>query len=190
AQTELASQRLDELELLQGDDAAPLASSNAARLRALLSMARGDRPGATRAFAKAWELARGLRAPMVLAQLEMDEARFLRQNGRRKQALARLRSAGARLAALGARPYSRLCDEELIRCQSPPQPEEAGRELGLTAAELAVARAVGRGLTNKEAANELYVSVKTVEFHLSHIYLKLDVRSRRELARLLEGPGP
>ena len=51
-----------------------------------------------------------------------------------------------------------------------------------------MARAVGRGLTNKETADELYVSVKTIEFHLSHIYMKLDIRSRRELARLLEDP--
>ena len=50
-------------------------------------------------------------------------------------------------------------------------------------------RAVGRGLANKETTNELYVSVKTIEFHLSRIYMKLDIRSRSELARLLEEPG-
>ena len=46
----------------------------------------------------------------------------------------------------------------------------------------------GQGPTNKEAATELYVSVKTVEHHLSNIYMKLGVRSRRELARALETP--
>ena len=191
-QIDLAAQRLGELEQLQGDDASPLASVNTARLRALLSMARGDRAAASRAFAAAWQHASGLRVPLVLAQLEMDEARFLRQSGQRKRALARLRSASARLAALGARPYAQLCDQELARCQAQPPPDQTRRELGLSTAEFAVARAVGRGLTNKEAADELYLSVKTIEFHLSHIYMKLDIRSRRELARLLEDPeqGP
>jgi DNA-binding NarL/FixJ family response regulator len=187
-QIELAAQRLGKLEQLQGDDASPLASAITARLRALLSMARGDRAAASRAFAAARMHASGLRVPLVLAQLEMDEARFLRQSGQRKRALVRLRSASARLAALGARPYAQLCDQELARCQARPRPGETRRELGLSTAEFAVARAVGRGLTNKEAADELYLSVKTIEFHLSHIYMKLDIRSRRELARLLEEP--
>jgi DNA-binding NarL/FixJ family response regulator len=186
AEVELAAQRLSELELLQGDGASPLACTNVARLRALLSMARGDRTATYRAFSEAWGHASGLRAPLVVAQLEMDEARFLGQNGHQKRALARLRSAATRLAALGARPYAQLCDQELARYQAPPRPDGPPREFGLTPAEFAVAHAVGRGLTNKEAATELYVSVKTIEFHLSHIYTKLDVRSRRDLARLLE----
>ena len=188
-QIDLAAQRLGELEQLQGDDASPLASACTARLRALLSTARGDRAAASRAFADAWKHASGLRVPLVLAQLEMDEARFLRHSGQRKRALARLRSASARLAALGARPYAQLCDQELARCQAQPRPGETRRELGLSTAEFAVARAVAKGLTNKEAAGELYLSVKTIEFHLSHIYMKLGIRSRRELARLLENPG-
>ena len=92
-QIDLAAQRLGELEQLQGDGASPLARASTARLRALLSMARGDRAAASRAFADAWQHASGLRVPLVLAQLEMDEARFLRQSGQRKRALARLRSA-------------------------------------------------------------------------------------------------
>ncbi len=187
-QPELAALRLGELEQLQGDDASPLAGASTARLRALLSMARGDRAAASRAFAAAWQHASGLRVPLVLAQLEMDEARFLRQSGQRNRALARLRSASARLAALGAGPCAQLCDQELARCQARPPPGETRRELGLTTAEFAVACAVGRGLTNKEAADELYLSVKTIEFHLSHIYMKLDIHSRRELARLLGKP--
>jgi len=188
AQPELAAQRLGELEQLQGDGASPLASASTARLRALLSMAQGDRAAASRAFAAAWKHASGLRVPLVLAQLEMDEARFLRHSGQRKRALELLRSASARLAALRAGPYAQLCDQELARCQAQPQPGQTRRELGLTAAEFAVARAVAKGLTNKEAADELYLSVKTIEFHLSHIFMKLGIHSRRELARLLEEP--
>ncbi|WP_456505586.1 response regulator transcription factor [Arthrobacter sp. UYCu723] len=53
---------------------------------------------------------------------------------------------------------------------------------GLTAQEQAVAKLVSGGLSNKEAASELYVSVKTVQYHLTRIYSKLGIRSRSELA--------
>ncbi len=85
-QIDLAAQHLGELEQLQGDGAAPLACASTARLRALLSMARGDRAAASQAFAAAWQHASGLRVPLVLARLEMDEARFLRQGGQRAEA--------------------------------------------------------------------------------------------------------
>ena len=52
-------------------------------------------------------------------------------------------------------------------------------------AELAVARLVATGLTNREVASQLYVSVKTVEYHLRNSYIKLDITSRRALAELL-----
>ena len=57
--------------------------------------------------------------------------------------------------------------------------------LGLSRAELAVARLVATGLTNKEVASELYVSVKTVEYHLRNCFMKLDITSRRALAALV-----
>ena len=55
----------------------------------------------------------------------------------------------------------------------------------LTPQELQIARAVGRGLNNIEAAAALFVSRKTVEAHLTRAYRKLGVRSRTELTRLL-----
>ena len=58
----------------------------------------------------------------------------------------------------------------------------AGATLGLSATELAVARLVAAGRSNREAAAELYVSVKGIEFHLSNIFAKLGIRSRRALA--------
>jgi DNA-binding CsgD family transcriptional regulator len=57
--------------------------------------------------------------------------------------------------------------------------------LGLSRAELAVARLAASGLTNREVAGQLYVSVKTVEYHLRNSYIKLDITSRRALAALL-----
>jgi DNA-binding CsgD family transcriptional regulator len=57
----------------------------------------------------------------------------------------------------------------------------------LSQAERRVADAVGQGMTNREAAASLFLSVKTVDFHLQQIYRKLAVRSRTELAVLLHG---
>ena len=53
----------------------------------------------------------------------------------------------------------------------------------LTAQEQEVARLVARGATNKEVAASLFVSAKTIEFHLGNVYRKLGIRSRTELAR-------
>jgi DNA-binding NarL/FixJ family response regulator len=61
----------------------------------------------------------------------------------------------------------------------------------LTAQELAVAQLVARGLSNRQVASELFVSVKTVQFHLTRIYSKLRIRSRVELAATYAAPpGP
>jgi DNA-binding NarL/FixJ family response regulator len=58
--------------------------------------------------------------------------------------------------------------------------------LTLTERELSVAYVVAGGRTNQEAAAELYVSQKTVEYHLSHIYAKLGISSRRQLGQALQ----
>jgi DNA-binding NarL/FixJ family response regulator len=58
------------------------------------------------------------------------------------------------------------------------------REQGLTAAEQRVAALVAEGRTNKEVAAALFLGERTVETHLSHVYSKLGVRSRTELARV------
>jgi len=58
----------------------------------------------------------------------------------------------------------------------------------LTPAERGVAELAARGLANKEIAQEMVVSVKTVEFHLSNTYAKLGIRSRTQLAARLAAP--
>ena len=59
------------------------------------------------------------------------------------------------------------------------------REEGLTAAERRVADLVAEGRTNREVAAALFLGERTVASHLTHIYAKLGVRSRTELARRL-----
>jgi DNA-binding CsgD family transcriptional regulator len=60
----------------------------------------------------------------------------------------------------------------------------------LTPSELRVGRLAAGGRTNREIAQELFVSVRTVEAHLRGIFAKLDVRSREELSDRLAAPGP
>jgi DNA-binding CsgD family transcriptional regulator len=87
--------------------------------------------------------------------------------------------------ALGARPWEERVRLALGRPRStPPRPALASV---LTEGELRVALAVGRGLTNREAAGQLALSPKTVDAHLQAIYRKLGVRSRTELALLVAG---
>ena len=78
---------------------------------------------------------------------------------------ARFRQARDHMAALGARPHVAACERELALCGAEIRPEQRP-PWNLTASELAVARLVCTGRSNREVAADLYVSVKAVEFHL------------------------
>ncbi|NMO93465.1 AAA family ATPase [Actinomycetospora sp. TBRC 11914] len=155
-------------------------SLDAARLRGLLAEAAGDPAAARAAFeaglaAAAWG---GGAAPLARARLEIELGRRLVTAGERRTGVDLLRAARDRLAALGAAPFLADCEELLHAAGLTPSPEEA---LGLTAHEDAVVALVVRGLTNREVAQELFVSPRTVAYHLSNVYAKLGVTSRAEL---------
>ena len=185
-----AGTALAELEAALSPAGLPSARVAAARLRGDLALAAGDQAAAAAAFEAAWRRAQGLRMPLVLAQLEISDARRLRAAGQPQTAVARLRSARQRLITLGARPYLQACDRELAAAGAPVEPETAPAFVGLTPAEQAVARLVATGRTNRQTAAELYVSVKTVESHLGHIYAKLGIRSRNDLITRISAPQP
>ncbi len=103
----------------------------------------------------------------------------LRRARRKREARDRLDAALAAFAELGAAAIEARARDERERL--------SGRrtETGLTPTESRVAELVAQGLSNKQVAAELVVSVKAVEAHLTRIYAKLGVRSRAELARAL-----
>jgi DNA-binding NarL/FixJ family response regulator len=101
----------------------------------------------------------------------------LRRAGQRSAAADVLCGGHDRLVAAGAAPWAALAAHELDRVAP-------GRSTGeLTPTEVSVAELVVAGRRNREIAAELYVSVATVEAHLTRMYRKLGVRSRTELAR-------
>ncbi|MET7987495.1 AAA family ATPase [Streptomyces sp. NPDC005281] len=169
-----------------------------ARLTGQLAEARGRPRDALDAYgqalADATAVPPGTRAddsPLHLALLEQAHGRTLLASGSgpRREAAAWLNAARDRFAALRAAPFVRRCEADLAVGGLGTPREAPGRRSSLTERELSVAYAVAGGLTNQEAAAELYVSQKTVEYHLSRIYTKLAISSRRALAAALDSEG-
>jgi DNA-binding CsgD family transcriptional regulator len=108
---------------------------------------------------------------------------LLRRTGARRAAIEQLRTAHAGLTALGAAPFLAICDAELAECGLRAAAADPSGPLQLSPAEQSVAHLIAQGLTNREAATRLYVSPKTIDYHLGHIYAKLGINSRRDLAK-------
>jgi DNA-binding CsgD family transcriptional regulator len=123
--------------------------------------------------------------PFEHALLSLHDGRRLRAVENRPAAVAQFERAHHTFSDLGADPYVQACATELKTLQVTAASQSPSALLGLSRAELAVARLVSTGLTNREVATQLFVSVKTVEYHLRNSYIKLDITSRRELAALL-----
>jgi ATP/maltotriose-dependent transcriptional regulator MalT len=160
--------------------------ATAARARGILLAARHDSTGAAAAFQAGLDHAAQVAMPFDRARLELAYGAFLRRVGKRALAAEQLEAARAILEHLDARPYLERCERELAACECSPaarrRPSDSAR---LTVQELAVARLAVRGLTNRLIARELVVSVKTVEYHLGHVYAKLGVSSRVQLVQRL-----
>ena len=149
-----------------------------ARCRGLISAARGETDAALEGFEQA--LAEHARAPRPFdrARTMLVYGGALRRSKRRSQARAVLAEAAAEFERLGAAVWLERAGEELAKIGGRTS---AGDEL--TPAERRVAELAALGLPNREIANALFVSPKTVEFHLRNVFRKLGVRSRTELAR-------
>lgn len=156
----------------------------AARLRGLREELRADRGAAERAYRRGLATADDVGAALGRARLEVALGRLLLAGPERRPAVDLLRTAHDRLARLGAVPFLAEC-AELLRSAG-LHPPSSGDALGLTPQELAVARSVAAGRTNRETGATLFITGRTVAFHLSNIYAKLGLSSRRELAARLQ----
>ena len=95
----------------------------------------------------------------------------------------RLRSALDTAHRLGARPLAERAESELRKTGARPRRAELTGLAALTAGERRVAELAGQGLTNREIAQALFVTARTVEGHLTQVFRKLDVPSRHELTQ-------
>jgi DNA-binding CsgD family transcriptional regulator len=158
--------------------------STLVRLTAWLRAATGARSGALNLVNEFLRQPRSVAVPLADALLEHDHGRRLLTAGRVEEATTVLRTAKQRLARLGATPFEQRVDEHLARAGAPSR---GGDNLaGLTDREWEVARLVARNLTNREIGARLYVTTKTVEYHLGNVYAKLGIASRRELRTRME----
>ncbi|MEU4509528.1 LuxR family transcriptional regulator [Nonomuraea wenchangensis] len=156
------------------------------RLGGLL-LAAGNEPGlAERSFERALALVEHGVCPLEEARVLLDLGRLLRRTGRRRAAAGRLAAARAAFVRLGARSPAERCLQELKACGLETH---APARLGLTPQELSTATLVAHGLTNRQIAAELLISVKTVEYHLGKIYAKLGIGSRVALAAKVTASG-
>ncbi len=158
------------------------AQVHAARLRASLALARGEPEQAERVLEAARAVAEGLPDPAARALYDTEYGRCLARAHRRPAALARLRSAHEALAGLGARPLADAVAAELAALGVRGGPGADCGLASLTAQEAQVARLVADGLSNREVAAQLYLSPKTIEYHLAHIFAKLGIKTRYQLA--------
>jgi DNA-binding CsgD family transcriptional regulator len=120
-----------------------------------------------------------LRPDLARAYLLYGE--WLRREGRRIDARDQLRTAHDMLAEIGMEAFAERAGHELTATGGTVRKRRDETRADLTAQELQIAHLASEGLTNPQIGGQLFLSPRTIEWHLRHIYQKLGIRSRREL---------
>jgi DNA-binding CsgD family transcriptional regulator len=152
----------------------------AARCRALL--ARGENAEAE--FERALLLHAEADRAFDRARTALVYGEFLRRERRRIDARAQLRAALEVFEQLGAAAWAHRARVELRASGESARKRDPSTVDELTPQELQIARFVAEGLSNKEVAAQLFLSPRTIEYHLRHVFTKLGITSRTQLARL------
>ena len=126
--------------------------------------------------------ASGIRTEHARSHLLYGE--WLRREGRKLDARVQLKQALGLFNALGAQLFAHRCEVEL-RATGERITRAAGDARTLTSQEQQVAELAASGLTNKEISTKLFIGESTVEFHMTKILRKLEIRSRRQLKAML-----
>ena len=156
-----------------------------ARCRALLS----EGESAERLHREAIErLARTRRLP-ELARAHLLYGEWLRRENRRVDARVQLRAAHDQFASIGMEAFAERARGELLATGEKVRERTVEARDVLTAQERQIARLAREGLSNPEIAARLFVSRRTVEWHLRNAFMKLGIHSRRELTHVLSSSG-
>jgi ATP/maltotriose-dependent transcriptional regulator MalT len=142
-----------------------------ARAEGAVLLAEGDARGAVAALHRSRSLWEELRAPYEVAKVRVLLASACRQLGDADTARLELAAARQVFAEVGARP-------DLARLETLAGRRQPDAAVGLTAREVEVIRLVASGLTNREIADELVISEKTVARHLSNMFTRLGLANR------------
>ena len=118
------------------------------------------------------------------ARTELAYGEWLRRARRRVDARVHLRAALAGFEELGAGPWAERAAQELRASGEAARRRDVSTATDLTAQERQVAGLVRQGLSNRDAAARLFVSPRTIDFHLRNVFTKLGVTSRAELTAL------
>jgi DNA-binding CsgD family transcriptional regulator len=176
-----AEARLTRLEAEARRTGAAWAGAVSARCRGLLAEDADVRAGFDAALARHADLP----MPFEAARTQLALGERLRRAKQRAEAREPLNAALETFERLGARPWAERAHAELRATGQAGGRRAPAAAEQLTAHELQIALLVAQGMTNREAAAALFLSPKTIEYHLGQIYRKLDVRGRAQLARLM-----
>jgi DNA-binding CsgD family transcriptional regulator len=149
-----------------------------ARCRALVS---GDESSYSESIER---LARS-RAAVELARSQLLYGEWLRRESRRTDARELLRTAHESFSQMGAKGFAERARRELLATGETVRRATTDTRDRLTPQEVQVARLVRDGHTNPEIGAQLFISARTVEYHLHKVFRKLDVSNRRDLRAVL-----
>jgi DNA-binding CsgD family transcriptional regulator len=166
---------------------APVVHGMVARCRAMLAE---DPADAERLFVAALDLHSSDAPPIECARTQLAYGERLRRERRRLEARTQLRNALDTFEGLGAAFWAERARGELAATGETARKRDASTLDDLTPQELRIAQLVAGGATNREVGAQLFVSPKTVEYHLRKVFMKLGVGSRVELARVPLGDPP
>jgi DNA-binding CsgD family transcriptional regulator len=161
--------------------------SGAPPMLALLARCHGQLTAgeaAARHFAEALRLHAGHDRPFERARTELLYGEALRRARRRLEARAHLRAALETFERLGAVPWEERARRELRASGETARKRDPSTADELTPQELQIARFVGEGATNRQIAAQLFLSPRTIDYHLRKIFRKLEISSRAELIKL------
>jgi DNA-binding CsgD family transcriptional regulator len=175
-----AQRSLELLEAFANASTAPWALARVAHCHGLLS----DGTLAQARFEEALDHHERARRPFEQARTRLAYGAHLRRARRRVDARGHLAAALDAFETLGAAPWAERARVELRACGQTARERDPSRLQNLTPQEVQVARFVGRGLSTREVAAQLFLSPRTIDFHLRNVFSKLGISSRSELARL------
>jgi DNA-binding CsgD family transcriptional regulator len=153
-----------------------------ARSRALLT----DGRAAELLYCEAIERLQHTRVAVFLARTHLVYGEWLRREGRRRDAREQLRTAHEMLHRFGTDAFAERARRELLATGESVRRRTVDVRATLTAQEAQIARLAAGGRTNSEISAELFISPRTVEWHLHKVFTKLDVSSRNKLRAVLD----